>query len=367
MPPLTLMIKPASGHCNMRCRYCFYEDEMNNRLEGRRGLMTEQTAEQLIRRAFTYADGHISFMFQGGEPTLAGLPFFKHFIQLVKHCNTRSLAIHYAIQTNGYRLDEEWIPFLRENDFLVGVSLDATAKTNDRYRIDAAGDGTFQAVQSTLKKLLAAGVSTNVLCVVTEQLAQQAEAVWQALSPYRYLQFIPCMDALDGEKQPWSLSNETYAHFLHTTYRLYKHAIRQGQYISVRTFDNWVSMARGMRPESCAMQGHCVCGFTVESNGDVYPCDFYALDEFCLGNVKDRSLFRMEKSAAAQAFIAPSLPVHEACGACKYYALCRNGCRRERVGGLYRFCEAHQAFFEKKMDDLVSLAAELTKGRRFIT
>ncbi|HOQ64215.1 MAG TPA: SPASM domain-containing protein, partial [Clostridia bacterium] len=144
--------------------------------------------------------------------------------------------------------------------------------------------------------------------------------------------------------------------FLRGTFRRYVQAIDRGQYVSVRWYDNWVRMLRGFAPDTCSMQGHCVCGFTVESDLSAYPCDFYALDEWKLGSLETESFARLVKSETARRFIQDSLPVPDACRACEWYALCRNGCRRERAQGLHRFCQAYQMFFPEAMPDLQRIA-----------
>ena len=358
MPPLTLLIKPASGRCNMRCRYCFYADEVQSRSAPCGNVMDVDTQEALIRRAFIFAHREISFMFQGGEPTLAGLAYFRRFIKLVQSYNTRELIIHYGIQTNGYDLSDEWIAFLKENRFLVGISLDGDRETHDRFRLDARGEGTFSRVLDTLERLRKAGVDTNVLCVVTEPLARRPRETWTALAPYRFLQFIPCLDAFGGKPEAWSLTAESYGRFLIEIFDSYRKAFLKNRYVSMRLFDNWIQMILGFPPESCAMRGHCSCNFTVESDGSVYPCDFYALDEWNLGNINKTSLMRMGKNPAVEAFIQGSLAVPEPCERCPWHALCRNGCRRERdlQTGLNRFCEAHRVFFAARETALREMA-----------
>jgi uncharacterized protein len=360
MPPLTLLIKPASGRCNMRCRYCFYVDEVKYRAEPCGDIMNADTQEALIRRAFIFARGEISFVFQGGEPTLAGLAYFRRFINLVRSYNTCGLTVHYGIQTNGYDLSDEWIAFLKENGFLVGLSLDGDREAHDLFRLDARGEGTFQCVSDTLERLRKAKVDTNVLCVITEPLARRPREIWAALAPYRYLQFIPCLEFFDGKPKEWTLTAQSYGRFLIETFDCYHKAFLKNRYVSVRLFDNWVQMVLGFPPESCAMQGRCSCNFTVESDGSVYPCDFYALDEWNLGNIRETSLMRMGKSRLAEAFISGSLAVPEPCERCPWHALCRNGCRRERDRqGLNRFCEAYRMFFAARETALKDMAQKV--------
>ena len=131
MPPIHVMIKPASGLCNLRCRYCFYADEMENREQGSYGIMDVRTLENVIRRTLAFAEGECTIAFQGGEPTLAGLPFYERCLELEEKYNDKGIAISHALQTNGYVLDERWCEFFARNRFLVGLSVDGIKATHD--------------------------------------------------------------------------------------------------------------------------------------------------------------------------------------------------------------------------------------------
>ena len=191
MPPLNLMIKPASSLCNMRCASCFYNDVSHHRSRASLGMMTLDTLEMTVKHAFAYATGYVSFVFQGGEPTLAGLDFYKHLVTLQGKYNTRSIPVHYAIQTNGYLIDDDWADFLATHQFLVGLSLDGTRETHDRLRKDAEGNGTYDTVTRAARALERHGAAFNILCVVNEGVARDPQKIYDALKPYRYLQFIP--------------------------------------------------------------------------------------------------------------------------------------------------------------------------------
>ena len=135
MPPLSLLIKPASGSCNMRCKYCFYADEAQNRSTPLMGRMSADTLHALVDKALAYAEGECTFAFQGGEPTLAGLDFFRDLTDYVaRHENPKRIQVRYALQTNGYALDEDWAKWFAENRVLVGVSLDGPKEVHDRTR-----------------------------------------------------------------------------------------------------------------------------------------------------------------------------------------------------------------------------------------
>ena len=365
MPALTVMIKPVSGACNMRCAYCFYADVAGHRSEPSFGAMSEGTLETLVRRAFAYADGAVTFLFQGGEPTLAGKDFYRRFLELQRRFNARGIPVQNSLQTNGYALDEEWCALFREGRFLIGVSVDGTRALHDECRVDAAGNPTHERVQENLALLRREGVEYNVLCVVDERVARQGEAVFRALAPHGFVQFIPCLDGFDGEKTARSLDAKTYGRFLIATYDLYERAIYAGKPVSVRTFDNWIAMLLGRPPASCGMSGRCGGYFLIEANGNAYPCDFYVLDEWLLGNVNDASFFKLAKSPTASRFLQESVPLPERCEGCEWLFLCRGGCRRDRepyAGGLpsaNRLCEGHRLFFSQRMGNMKRLAAHV--------
>ncbi|MBQ9188601.1 MAG: radical SAM protein, partial [Clostridia bacterium] len=166
MPPLNMLIKPVSGSCNLRCAYCFYYDEMENREHGSYGRMTPETQELLVRRAFEYAEGSVTFSFQGGEPTLMGLQFYSRLLELQLRYNTRHIVVQNTIQTNGTLINGEWAAFLAENNFLVGLSLDGPREVQNKMRTDVKGKGTFDRVIQTVALFEQYGVEYNILMVV---------------------------------------------------------------------------------------------------------------------------------------------------------------------------------------------------------
>ena len=365
MPPLSMMMKPVSSACNMRCRYCFYADVAAHRAQASYGVMSAQTTETLIRKAFLYADQSVSFAFQGGEPTLAGVDYYRNFLSLVKKYNSRGLQVSYALQTNALALTDEMCALFREHHFLLGVSLDGCRETHDALRPDARGEGTYDRVLQGIALLRKHGVDFNILCVVTQQVAARPHAVWNALKEYGYLQFIPCIDDFEGDANPYSLRPEAYGRFLINTFDDYEKAMRAGRPVSERRFDNYLSILLGQRPELCGMTGQCGLYFLVEADGGVYPCDFYVLDAYRLGNIHETSFARMEKSAQSVDFRRSSLQLPEACRACKWLSMCRGGCRRDRQAtlesalGENRFCESYRMFFESCFDRMRALAASI--------
>lgn len=346
MPLLSVMIKPVSGACNMRCRYCFYRDVMAHRELPTQAPMSLETLECLVRRACHYADGSLSFALQGGEPTLAGLPFLQALVGFQKIYNTRHVPLTNAVQTNGFTLPDDMIAFFAQEDFLVGVSLDGAADTHDPWRIDARGQGTFLAVKANIERLRRAGVRVNVLCVVHAEVAGQPEKTFEALANYEHIQFIPCLDGLDGHTEPYALTQERYAHFLTCIFDRYEKRFYERKPVHIRNFDNLLGIMLGMPPDNCAMCGRCQANYVVEADGGVYPCDFYVLDQYRLGYVQQSNFLRLANSPVAQAFREASFPLPEKCARCQWYPLCRNGCKRERDAqtNVYRFCGAMQLF-----------------------
>ncbi len=347
MPPLSIMIKPASSLCNMRCKYCFYHDVAENRDVPNFGLMSEDTAENLIKKALEFANGEsVAFAFQGGEPLLAGIDFFKSFVKKVRDFNTRSSAIIYGLQTNGTFVNDEWAKFFKENDFLIGLSLDGNEKHN-RFRIDEKGNNSFYKILMAANILEMHGVDFNILTVLTGNCADNIEDIYRFFRSkgFRYLQFIPCLRPFgDKSESELYMTNEQYADFLIKGFNLYVKDYVRGQYTSVRYFDNLVHLYLGNRPEQCGVCGHCTHQFVVEGNGNVYPCDFYCTDEWLLGNVNESGFEALANCERAKRFIMESLAADEKCKSCRLYPICRGGgCKRSRADRDY--CEAYKKFF----------------------
>ena len=238
----TFLVKPASSLCDLRCRYCFYDDVSSSRACKNMGLLSHEMARELIEKAFAATEdgGSVHFLFQGGEPTLAGLEFFQFFLETERSLKRR-LSVFHSIQTNGIGLNEAWASFFKASSFLVGLSLDGTQEVHDLYRLDAAGHGTWDRATHTLGLLDAYGVETNLLCVVTGQLARKPQRAFQSLCALgrHNLQFIPCLDPLDTVGgQAYSLTPELYGRFLCGVFDVWYQQLQQGNYVSVRNFED---------------------------------------------------------------------------------------------------------------------------------
>ena len=357
MPALSLLIKPASGNCNMRCRYCFYADELDNREIRSYGKMSVDTMHTIVDKAMEYGDYECTIAFQGGEPTLAGLDFYRDLVAYVTaHENPKKLKIHYALQTNGYLINEEWAAFLGENHFLVGVSLDGLKEIHDRYRLDAAGKGTYQRVISAIRLLEKHQVEYNILTVVTAATARNGQKIYNYFKKnhFGYQQYIECLDPIGEEpgQHEYSLTPEKYGEFLKSMFDAWYLDMRSGTYVYNRYFENLMMIMAGQQPESCNMRGVCGKQWVFEADGSVYPCDFYALDQWRLGNIQENSFEEMDEKRDGLGFIQWSMRQQEGCQKCRWFGLCRNGCRRNREPVTAEhtnrnyFCKSYQMFFE---------------------
>lgn len=370
MKELQLLIKPVSSACDLQCRYCFYKEEAKHRKNADHGIMSLETMEILIDKALKAADTCV-FGFQGGEPLLAGLSFYRQFVSCVRQKKKEKQQVFYTIQTNGMTLDDQWISFFKEENFLLGVSLDGVRKSHDENRVDHRGKGTFSQVFENLKKLQEKKVPFHILCVLNTQTAERIEAIYRFFIKKGFYeqQYIPCLDPL-GEveegKYPYSLTGKQYQSALERLFALWFEDKIRGVPVYIRQFDNYAGMLKGAQPEACSMYGRCSMQNVIEADGTVYPCDFYALDEYEMGNITDSNvdfkvLEEMARDAERAPFFADAEKRDERCPDCRWYPLCRGGCRRDLIPCgkemRNRYCEAYQKFFQTAIGRLEYLAS----------
>lgn len=330
---ITLLVKPASSACNLRCRYCFYEDVSRNRKITSFGTMTDETMDLLIGRIAEalQEEGTASISFQGGEPTVAGVAWFERFVgEMKKH---PKIEVHYSIQTNATLIDEAWADFLHENHFLAGISLDGFQSNMDRFRKDADGNGVYYSVLRGTELLRRAGVDFNILTVVTKDLARHPEALLDFFVTHHfdYVQLIPCLPGLDEKENDMSLTPSLFASFYCRFFDCWEKAVKKGKKISVGLFENLAGMMLGYPAYQCGMSGKCSIQYIVEANGDVYPCDFYCLDRYRLGSIRDCSLQELYEGSAAQTFLSESFCEKNPCESCRFRSFCHGGCRRQNI------------------------------------
>ena len=366
MPPLTLLIKPASGICNLDCTYCFYHDITQKRIQESYGFMSLDTMEQIIKRAFEFAENHCTFAFQGGEPTLSGLAFFEKTVELVATYNVKKIPVHFALQTNGYKLNEAWADFFVKHHFLIGISLDGTIHTHNAFRKNPSGNDSFEEVMDTINLFKRKNVDFNVLTVVNKRTTASIKKIYRFYSKqqFQFLQFIPCIEPfeeLSGLKD-YSLTPEAYGQFLCDLFDLWYEDIIHNKMVSIRLFDNYLSMLKGYPPESCDMRGLCSAQHVIEADGSVYPCDFFVFEKYKLGNVHNADFHTMHIKRNELKFIEESAITNNECKSCSYYFLCRGGCKRYRMmteDSDYQknyFCSSFKKFFDYSGERLAQLS-----------
>lgn len=369
MPPINVLMKPSSSLCNMSCRYCFYCDEASKREQDSYGFMSEETLKNIIRKTLPRAEYAISYAYQGGEPTLRGLAFFEKAVSLQKQYNQNGVRVFNALQTNGYAIDQDWGEFLSRNDFLVGLSIDGTKEIHDALRHDKNGGGTYDRVLRAVEVLDRYRVRYNILTVVTSEIARNARTVYQAYRKrgWHYQQYIACLDPLDGAHgaSPFALTPEDYGYFLTELFQLWAADDGKGSPPYIRQFDNYIGLAAGIPAEACDQRGTCGIQYVVEADGGVYPCDFYMLDEYRLGNFNQDRLDQIDSARERIGFVERSRKLDPACRSCRFYLLCQGGCQRHRdfdpVEGVYKnfFCQSYRIFFENCFDKIMELGKRL--------
>ncbi len=350
MPPVSTLIKPASSLCNMSCDYCFYCDEAKNRATESYGLMSDGTLKNVIRKTMLNAEGYASYLFQGGEPTLCGLDFYQRVIEYQRKYNRNSIRVYNSLQTNGYLIDEKWCEFFKKENFLIGLSVDGTEDIHNSLRHDKTGNATYERVLKAAALFDRYGVDYNILTVVSSQIADNIKQVYldYGKKGWKYQQYVLCLNSINqSEATDYSISPQKYGQFLIDLFKLWYDDYLKGTQPYIREFDNYLNILRGYLPEACSMIGHCTVQNVVEADGSVYPCDFYVLDNYYMGNFNTDKFADIKNSENAVQFVKDSYKLNENCTKCQYFKLCRGGCRRNRTDGSNTYCESFRMFFDE--------------------
>ena len=365
--PFHVMVKPAGPACNLACQYCFYLDKSSLYPESQAFRMDEATLEEFIRQYFQYQPGPVvPFAWQGGEPTLMGLEFFRKVVELQKHYLPPGWRVENALQTNGTLLTEEWCRFLRENGFLVGLSLDGPPELHDAYRHTKQGGPTSTAVLRGLHLLQDSGVEYNILCVVNDVNAQHPLEAYDFFREQgvQHIQFIPLVEHLgNGEVTTRSVPALDYGRFLTAVFNQW--ATYDLGRIFIQLFEECVSVWAGYGARLCVLAETCGRGLILEHNGDVYACDHFVFPEFRLGNLWEHPLDELVESTQQQNFGAnkrDGLPSY--CRRCTVRFICNGGCPKDRFlltpqgqGGLNYLCAGYKQFFTYVAPFMEELAA----------
>ena len=368
MPALPVLFKTVSSDCNLDCAYCYYRESLEGTRVRRR--IDERVLDAFMRQYMPFvADVRVaSLSWQGGEPTLAGLDFFEHVVELEAKYAAPGTTISNSLQTNAVLLDDAWGKFLRRYRFLVGVSLDGPENIHDQVRRDRGGHGSFRRVMAGIDVLRRHDVEFNILCVVgPHNVARVREVVaFFRDESFPYVQFIPAMNfqSIEPDAPPsYLIAPEEYGDFM---VALFDEWCEDGfPSTSVRAFDAILQSYLGLPNDLCVYADRCNAGIVVEHNGDTYPCDFYVSDGHRLGNVLEEPLERIAAKPDLAVFAARKQLLPAECQSCEWLRLCHGGCPRNRFrdqgAAPEYFCESHRRLFAHADERLRALAARMER------
>ncbi len=381
--PFHLLAKPAGPACNLDCSYCFYlrKEAMFAASTPRR--MSDAVLEAFVRDYINAQDApEIHFGWQGGEPTLLGVPFFENVLALQRR-HAGGKRIVNALQTNGTLLDDTWGRFLREHGFLVGLSLDGPRALHDRHRRDKGDRPTFDRVMAGLDVLQRHAVDYNLLTVVSATNAPHAADVYRFLKSTgaQFLQFIPLVECATspadacaapptgGTATPESVSAEQFGAFLCTIFDAWVR--RDVGRVFVQAFDGALNQWLGLGASVCVHAEECGRALALEHNGDVFACDHYVYASHRRGNLLTTPLGELVDGAEQRAFgRAKSATLPAACRACRYRFACNGGCPKHRFArtpdgepGLNHLCAGYRRFFAHIDAPMTRMAELLRQGR----
>ncbi len=351
MNTLSFLVKPVSYHCNLACQYCFYK-RVSGLYPGQITVMPFDVVSQLIQSATDSGVGYISFCWQGGEPTLAGLDFFREIVTVQNRFKKNYQVIENSIQTNGILLNDEWCEFLSQNNFLVGISLDGPQAIHDTYRKDYGGKGTFDKVMRAIALMNEYGVQYNILTLITDANVTKAHEIYTFFrqNKFAYLQFVPCLEYDEhGNSLPYSISGKDLGTYYCELFDAWYH---DGfPFVSIRLFQDLLMYSYGIKT-SCCWLGECNSYIVVEHNGDCYPCDFFVYPDWQLGNIRNYRLNEILENALRNKFAYMKKGIAEECKHCTIKDFCMGDCIRYRFTndvqkqGTSKLCVAWKMLFE---------------------
>jgi uncharacterized protein len=356
-----VLAKPTGAACNLDCKYCFFlSKEML--YPGSRFRMSEQLLEAYIRQMIESQEvPEVSLAWQGGEPTLMGLDFFKRSVELAKKYQKPGTTIQYTMQTNGILLDEDWCDFFRENNFLIGLSIDGTKDLHDFYRVDKGGHGTFDKVIQAARLMQERNVEFNVLTTVNAHNAEKPLEIYRFFRDElgaRYIQFIPIVERLNdtgfqegNTVTDRSVSAAQWGRFLISIFDEWVR--RDVGEVYVQMFDAALASWYGQPPALCIFSEKCGKALAMEHNGDIYCCDHFVEPKYLLGNIMETPMTELVASEKQVQFGNDKLDgLPKYCLECPVRFACHGECPKNRFiltpdgePGLNYLCEGYKAFF----------------------
>jgi uncharacterized protein len=381
LPPAAfhMMTKPRGAICNLDCKYCYFLSK-ERLYPGGSFRMPDEVLESYTRQYIQAQRGpEVTFAWQGGEPALMGLDFYRQAVAYQQKYRKPGMKINNTFQTNGLLLDADWAAFFRRHGFLVGISLDGPQPYHDAYRVDKGGGPTHARVLKSLQVLKAHEVDFNVLCCVHAANAGHPLEVYRFLrdeAGAQFVQFIPIVELANqtGFQEGFkvtrrSVGGRKYGAFLIEVFDEWVR--RDVGKVFVQMFEIALSVWLGGRAGLCVFEETCGEDLALEHNGDLYSCDHYVEPRFFLGNIQERDLIELVPSPEQVAFGQAKrdrLPRY--CRECEVRFICNGGCPKDRVrrtpdgeAGLNYLCEGYKSFF-KHIDEPMKLMAGLLRAGR---
>jgi len=328
--------------------------------------MSDAVLETLIRDAMRM--GINTFSWQGGEPTMMGLDFFKRVVELEMKHGLPGSSVANALQTNGTLLDSQWARFLNEYRFLVGLSVDGPKRLHDFYRKDFQGKGTHSRVMQSAKLLRDNGVEFNVLALINNLNVKEPDAVYDFLlsNQVYFMQFVPCVEpGGKGAAASFSITPEDYGEFL---VRVFDRWVADFPNVSIRDFDDLLMREIGEKPGTCTVSDRCGSYVVVEHNGDVFVCDFFVVSRWRLGNIMETPFREIVLSEKLEEFARAKSVLGPVCERCAFVNKCYGGCQKHRIvlGGEPTdpsyFCKAYKMLFKHAEPAMGALAERIKRG-----
>jgi uncharacterized protein len=366
--PFSLLVKPASADCNLRCDYCFYLGHESFYPETNVHRMSDETMERMVQSFMSTDQRQYAFGWQGGEPTVLGLDFFRRVTELQRKHGRRGAVVANGLQTNATLIDDQFARHLAEHNFLLGVSLDGPPRIHDLHRKNAAGAPTHERVMRGIECLRRAGVELNILVLVSDANVARGREVYRYLRDlgFLYHQYIPCVEFdQSGGLLPFAIDGRRWGEFLCEVFDEW--IGRDERTVSVRLFDSVVNRLVLGTTNICHMGDDCRQYFVVEYNGDVFPCDFFVEKELKLGNVATDGWSELLRSGVYEEFGRRKSRWNEECDGCAHLALCAGDCLKHRFASridakaLSALCAGWKMFYSHSGPGFARLAEEIRR------
>jgi len=371
MKEFSLLIKPASADCNLKCAYCFYLDKKDFYPEKARHRMSDDVLEKLIQSYMATDQKVYSFGWQGGEPTLMGRDFFQKVVKYQQKYGKPGSVVANGLQTNATLIDDDIAALIREYKFLVGCSLDGPAKIHNQYRKTLKGNGSHKRVLKGIEMLKKHNVNFNILVLVSQSNVNHAKKVYQYLVDhgFYYHQYIPCVE-FDRKGNPlsFSIDGRAWGRFINEIFDQWYS--KDTDSVSIRNFDTIMAKMVDGADTICTSGENCCQYFVVEHNGDIYPCDFFVEKKFKLGNVMEKTWEEMVSSKVYQDFGKQKSQWNNHCNDCDCIELCKGDCLKHRTynnnlpSNLSFLCKGWQAFLRHSRSRFESFAKDIRTHRR---